>query len=320
MPKTTRTFYKCIKCNKIFDQKGHYDYHVHQRKRPCNAKEELEDKAESEPQVIKCNCGKIFSRKDNLARHRIFCQFNKQQNVKVSVKEATTTKPTTRVMSSKDIKHTCKYCKKDFTRSDALNKHINGKCAVKKYLDVQKELAYQKLLTQVSQKQKQIDNLRQKINISNIQLLAFGDEDNEHITDGEYKSILNKGYYSVPELVKQIHFDVNKPENHNLYITNLINDYVTTYNGIRWTIENREAVIDKLYSDKRALLMEKFDELLHDLPEDAIKRFGRFINDQQDNTVANTIKQEIKLILYNNKNIPEETKEKLGVGNYQLYD
>jgi hypothetical protein len=85
------------------------------------------------------------------------------------------------------------------------------------------------------------------------------------------------------------------------------------FDGNKWQLQNRQTTIDDLYDNKKDILVEKFDELVNTLPEHAIKKFKRFLNDEQDDKIANTIKEELKLTLYNNKNIPEATKEKLGL-------
>ena len=40
-----------------------------------------------------------------------------------------------------------------------------------------------------------------------------------------------------------IHFDPKKPENHNIYISNLKNGYIMVYDDGKWDTKNREEVI-----------------------------------------------------------------------------
>lgn len=146
-----------------------------------------------------------------------------------------------------------------------------------------------------------------------IKLLAFGKEDYTQISDAEYKFIINKGFKSLEELVRCIHFNDKRPENHNIYISNMRDNNANVYDGQQWIKANRKETIDQLYQDKKEILEEKFDELVNELPEHSITKFNRFLNDQQDDDISNKIKYELKLRLYNNKNIPTKTKKKLGL-------
>jgi hypothetical protein len=49
--------------------------------------------------------------------------------------------------------------------------------------------------------------------------------------EGNYKRILNKGFKSIQEYVNCIHFNSKKPENHNVYISNLRDNYILVYDG-----------------------------------------------------------------------------------------
>ena len=68
-----------------------------------------------------------------------------------------------------------------------------------------------------------------QINNNTIKLVAFGNEDLSYITDTVCKKILNKGYMSVPGLIEHVHFDKNKPENHNIYVSNMRNNNVMIF-------------------------------------------------------------------------------------------
>jgi len=79
---------------------------------------------------------------------------------------------------------------------------------------------------------KHINNIQTQNNITQnntFNILAFGKEDLSHITDDTYKKIINKGFKSVPALVDAIHFNKDKPENHNIYISNIRDDYILVF-------------------------------------------------------------------------------------------
>lgn len=156
-----------------------------------------------------------------------------------------------------------------------------------------------------------IGNNNQNINNTiNINLNAFGKEDNSHLTESDYKFMLNKGFKSIQELVKQVHFNEKKPENHNVYISNLRENYATIYNGNQWIVKSKHDVLDDLYSTKKELLQDKYDEIIEKLPDYTKEKFGRFIYEEQEKSIQKKIKDEMKFILYNKKSIPIGTRSK----------
>jgi hypothetical protein len=52
-----------------------------------------------------------------------------------------------------------------------------------------------------------------------------------YIVDEVYKKILNKGFKSVPTFVQYLHFNKDKPQNHNGYISNIQTNYAIIYDS-----------------------------------------------------------------------------------------
>ena len=88
-------------------------------------------------------------------------------------------------------------------------------------------------------------------------------------------------------------------------------NYVMVFDGYKWELRDRTYIIDEIYQTNMDILTDKFDEILDSLSHFAIRKFNRFLNDKEDDSLTTKIKNEIKMILYNNKNIPEETKRML---------
>ena len=61
---------------------------------------------------------------------------------------------------------------------------------------------------------------------------------------------------SVPSLIKEVHFNPNVPENHNIYISNIKNKYAMVYDGTRWEIKDQDETIDKLIIDQEYAIEE----------------------------------------------------------------
>ena len=78
-----------------------------------------------------------------------------------------------------------------------------------------------------------------------------------------------------------------------------------------WNLTNQDDILGKLIDFKTDFLAEKFDEYKDDLPKATLRKFDRFLDKQCEDDVINNIKEELKLILYNNRKLPLEKKKEL---------
>ena len=168
---------------------------------------------------------------------------------------------------------------------------------------------------QLDKRDKQIDELIKKAGINNstitqniqnnIKLLSYKDTDVSQITDNDILKCLNHSNMCVPQLIKMIHLDPNKPENHNIYISNLKNGYIMVYDGIKWDTKNREEIITDMIDEKQGLIEERIENWIEEGTKypAIMKKFERYIDKKENDVVIDKIKEEIKLMLFNNRNI-----------------
>ena len=275
--------YICSICNKIFNQKGHYERHIN-RKYPCKKKNNnntIESSykiginipnMECDNKNNECNyCDKIYSTKFNLVKHQ----------------------------------KTCKIKKKYEMKEELYNLLI---------LETQKKIEEQNLYLkqQINNLQKQLNKKNNNIINSNntncnnktINILAYNKTDLSHLTDKDFEYIMKKCYKSVPTLIEKTHFHPNKLENKNIYINNIQNKYIMKYNGEKWNLENRDETLDDLYENSSNILEDKLENWeINKFKYDkvAVERFYKFLDNKDKDKVKNDIKDEIKLILYNNR-------------------
>jgi hypothetical protein len=148
-----------------------------------------------------------------------------------------------------------------------------------------------------------VNNIQQTIN-----LVAYGKEKYDHISDAEFTKIIKKGFMSVPSFIETLHFNKEKPEYHNIYISNMRDNYVLRFDGIKWGLADKSEVLQDILDSRSSVLSEKFDELYEHLDEPTKTRFERFLNEVDTDRTKHQIKTELKMILYNNKKIPEQTR------------
>jgi hypothetical protein len=223
--------------------------------------------------------------------------------------------------------YVCNNCDKKFKHKRSLKRHIISRCKQKNDL---KDVGDIKTLVKLINKKihngdnedMQIVKLMGKMglcsdakNINNIQNIIqvninpFNKTDLSHLTDADYLSFLKHANFCVPFMIQKIHFDPEKPENHNVYISNLKKPYVSLHNGKRWDVHDREEVIEDILDDMAGVLDDKVTEWENNGLKDKepfkfmIKKFDRFIEKRDLQCISNKLKKEIKFILFNNRHI-----------------
>jgi len=223
----------------------------------------------------------------------------------------------TQIAEKVAIVFTCKYCEQNFKFKQSMYRHIKYTCTKNKdedltelvrLLNLQLEQQKQEFTKKIETQSKQIEKLMGKLeihgsfnttNIQNINLLAYRETDVSHLTDQDYKSCLKKVNHCVKHMIEKVHFNPTKPENMNIYISNIKDKYIMVYDGMNWNLANKKEEIDRLYEEKEMML----EEWLDSNPEKELKdKFLKYLNNKESDECLNRIKDEIKLMLYNNQN------------------
>jgi len=216
----------------------------------------------------------------------------------------------------------CKYCNQEFSFKQSMYKHIKYRCTKNKDEDLkelvrlmnlklqQKDIQIETQNKQINTQNKQIDKLMCKLeinnsfntNIQNITLLAYKDTDISHLTEKDYVTCVKQVNFCVKKLIEKIHFNPEKPENMNIYISNLKDKYMMIYENETWNIKNKKE-LECIY-DEKEMMIEQWMEEQHKYPE-LKEKFERYINNKENDDTLNMIKDDIKLMMYNNKNLIE---------------
>ena len=288
-----------------------------------------------------CKCC-VFSTnlKSNYTRH---LKTKKHQNViqsypkgypKLSKKNKSLNK------EHQSAKYVCKYCGKEYKYRPGLSKHIKYSCQKNEDEDL-KELV--KLMNEQlnninnklnestvnnEKKDKMIKKLTNKLQINNYNtnnvivtnILNYKDTDISHLTAKDYELAIHQVNDAIPCIMKQIHFNPQKPENMNIYIPNIKDKYLLIFNENEWQIESRYTTVNNLIDDKYLILKEWYDENLRDrdinenMDQESYKflkqNFEKFDANIENEEIKNIIKEEITMFLYNKRNMIIKNSQK----------
>jgi succinate dehydrogenase flavin-adding protein (antitoxin of CptAB toxin-antitoxin module) len=94
--------------------------------------------------------------------------------------------------------------------------------------------------------------------------------------------------------------------------------YILTYDGHSWNLINRNELLNELYTDSVYLLESQFNKLLDKLDDTAIRQFNRFLEHRDidlDSPEIIIIKDELKKMMYNHRNMVLKTRQKHSIDN-----
>jgi hypothetical protein len=257
-----------------------------------------------------CNiCDKKYKNKSGIWKHNNKYHSGKQTPETANIRQNIIKTPpeTARNQSEISKEISCEYCNFIFTRKDSLLKHYN-RCKVKNnnkeikesdILELKKENAEIKsMLAELLKSSKIHPKTLQKINknlingnnntlnsgtVNNIQIVKFGSEDIKSIlSTKEIKNILNCRYKAIEESIKKVHFNDDRPEYRNIYITNLRDNIAYVYNGNKFEAVQKHSIINQLIDQHMNNIEVSLEDYKDKLPERTIEILDKLIEKLQD--------------------------------------
>ena len=217
----------------------------------------------------------------------------------------------------------CKYCDKCFKSKQWRQKH-----------EVKCKITRDNQITKLNEKIKELEILVKSsktsttnnidiVNNNNTQINYFinnyGNEDISHITKMEFLKIFKMRKLSIPKFIEMVHFNKDVPQNHNVYISNYKDNYALIFSDNKWKIIDKNEILRNLIFKSRDLLETEFDEfkaseLKNKMDERSMELFQEYLNNVEEDNIMNVLKEQIKLLLYNEKDMVIEFKRKVTNG------
>ena len=171
----------------------------------------------------------------------------------------------------------CEFCDKVLSTAQNKKQHIET-CNVKKLREEQsiQKAHIENILARLNalEEEKRTTQITNNFT-NNIVLLPYG-SNNISLSAEDVIKLFQKGFKTVPDIIKYIHFNTDHPENHNIYISSIQADHLTIYNGRKWVIVEKDETLGNMHYDTVDVIIKKFDEHGDKMSTLAIKNWGDF--------------------------------------------
>ena len=253
-----------------------------------------------------------------------------ESKVVVSQKLAKISIPLVEISHETTTLFKCKYCEQGYKHKSSLSKHIKYSCTKNKtedltelvrLLNLQLEQQKNEFETKIQSQTKQIEKLMEKLEMNNtyntnntinvtnnINLLNYKDTDMTHITDLDYRKCLKGLNRCVIKLIEKVHFNPEKPENMNMYISNIKHNHIMMYKDNKWILTEKDE-LKTIYEDKEFFIEYWLED--HPDEDELIKIYNKYMDNKNDKITMKELDNKLKLLLFNNKDLVLKQKNQI---------
>ncbi len=136
--------------------------------------------------------------------------------------------------------------------------------------------------------------------ITNHITLSYVETDVSHLTDNDFKRIVNMINYCVKELVCKKHFNIEKPENMNLCISNKKDAYMKVFMKDKWTSTKIDEMIHTLFEENEMEIEDWLTEFNDPLLN---AKYQRYTKNKENKELKEELQTDLKQFMY------DKTKE-----------
>ena len=90
--------------------------------------------------------------------------------------------------------------------------------------------------------------------------------------------------------------------------------YAMMYDGENWNLTMKDDLINKIYDDKKNYIEENLDDFVDSLSLSRKKALERWLTTDDNDDRIYKIKNEIKLLLYNKRNLIMDKQDEITIG------
>lgn len=143
------------------------------------------------------------------------------------------------------------------------------------------------------------NNINAVLNINNYHQTNY-----EFLTKFDFMKCIRDCNKCVQRLVERVHFNPNRPENMNIFVSSYQGKFLMIYRNGKWIMRPKKSEVDTLFEEKELILENWLDEFGSSYP-DLVHKYKRYLNNKNNagEKFINELKEEIVMVLYNNRDM-----------------
>ena len=205
-------------------------------------------------------------------------------------------------------KYACSYCNYQFNHSQSMYRHYKTCKRKPQPTKDDKDVLIEKLQAELQIYKSQgnntiINNNNGTIINITINKNNFGSEDTSYIDDDFIKFCIENPSRGLPQLIENIHYNPEHPENHNIRCRSLKNNMFEKLIDSEWTLCDASNTLDELikkgYRIMNTYYMKNIhdnDDILDDEIQQARYQIFRFLGDKSSNQYY-AVKRDLRLLI-----------------------
>lgn len=242
------------------------------------------DEASVANDTLNCTyCGKLFKHKSSRSRHeRNHCQYNERI-------------PYSRLVELLNDKNNM------LLQIDGENKNYDTK--IKEMKSKIKVLVDKIESIEAGYENPKCQNSNQNINaILNIN--NYHQTNYDFLTKYDFIRCIRDCNKCVQRLVERVHFNPNRPENMNIFVSSYQGKFLMIYRNGKWVMRPKKNEVDILFEEKELILENWLSEYGSQYP-DLVRKYNRYVKNKNTagESFVNELKSEIIMTLYNNRDM-----------------
>jgi hypothetical protein len=136
---------------------------------------------------------------------------------------------------------------------------------------------------------------------SDNELTDFGKDGIDSLQTKEVNNIINTKLDMLLVMITKVNFDPNKPQHHNIYVSDYNGEYAKVYEKKKWVTKRLDDIVDIVIDSKKGDLFGLINVFDADINEKSIRNVEKTV--ASDMYLNNSKREQIKYNLYDGRTL-----------------